>query len=136
MKTTDFAVVAIALFSAAAGMAGARTPLHEDPTVLQGFYAIGFANEVRKNCPQISPRLVRAYSFMKSLEAYARKAGYSDDDIEALKDNKAAKSKLQAQIRADLAARGATPGNTAAFCKVGRDEIARDTQAGHLLKGN
>ncbi|QFU08353.1 hypothetical protein PARPLA_02952 [Rhodobacteraceae bacterium THAF1] len=117
------------------GAAAAQTGLEQDQTVLQGFYAIGLADEVRKNCPTISPRLVRAYTFLKSLESYAKNAGYTDADIDALRDS-AARDRLEAQVRSDLSARGARPGNTAGYCQVGREEIARGTQAGKLLQSN
>ncbi len=127
----DIAVIAVL---AGAAPAMALPPLQEDRTVLAGFYAIGLADEVRRNCPDIAPRLVRAVTYLKSLEGYARRAGYSSDDIKALQDDKAAKERLRARIRADLAQRGALPGATAAYCAVGREEIARVTAAGRLLK--
>ena len=117
------------------GAAAAQTGLEQDQTVVQGFYAIGLADEVRKNCPTISPRLVRAYTFLKALESHAKNAGFTDADIDALKKS-AARDRLEAQIRSDLAARGARPGNSAGYCQVGREEIARGTQAGKLLKTN
>ncbi|PZX17633.1 hypothetical protein LX81_01358 [Palleronia aestuarii] len=133
LKTFLTAALALGLF---AGPVAAQTPLAQDRTVRQGFYAIGLADEVRRNCPDISPRLVRAYSFLKSLERYARDAGYSEADVKALEDNDTAKDALRAEVRADLAARGAAPGNPAGYCAVGREEIARGTQAGQLLKDN
>ena len=136
MRPKVIALAATVLFGAAAGAGAAQTALHDDPTVRQGFYAIGLADEVRRNCPQISPRLVRAYTFLKSLESYALNAGYTDADIDALRENDAEKDKLEGQIRADLAKRGASAGNAAGYCKVGREEIARGTQAGRLLKVN
>lgn len=136
MRPRLIAIAGAALLMSVAGASAAQTPLHEDPTVREGFYAIGLADEVRRNCPQISPRLVRAYSFLKSLEGHALESGYTDADIEALKDNEAAEEALRRQIRADLAERGARPGNTAGYCKVGREEIARGSLAGRLLKGN
>lgn len=136
MKPKAIALATTVLIGAAAGAGAAQTALHNDPTVRQGFYAIGLADEVRRNCPQISPRLVRAYTFLKSLESYALKSGYSDADIDALKENDSEKDRLEAQIRSDLAKRGASAGNAAGFCKVGREEIARGTQAGRLLKVN
>ncbi|RVT83953.1 hypothetical protein DXV76_09585 [Rhodobacteraceae bacterium CCMM004] len=114
--------------------ATALVPLHEDPQVRSGFYAIGLADEVRKNCPSIDARMIRAWSALRALETYARKAGYTDAQIEALVDNRAEKEKLRARIRADLAKRGATPGNPEGFCAVGREEIARNSAAGRLLK--
>lgn len=126
---------AICLLTAGSQAAAAQS-LAQDPTVRQGFYAIGLADEIRKNCPSITPRLVRAYTFLKSLESYALQSGYTQDDIEALKDNDAARSQLEAEIAADLVARGATPGNPAGYCQVGREEMARGTAAGKLLRGN
>lgn len=129
-------LAALMVFLTAAGPGWAQSGLERDPTVRQGFYVIGLADEIRRNCPTISPRLVRAYSHLKSLEKYARDAGYSQADIDALTDNDAAKEALRSEIRADLAERGASEGDAAAFCAVGREEIARGTQAGRLLQEN
>lgn len=112
----------------------ALPPLSEDPVVINGFYAIGLADEVRKNCPRIEPRLLRAYNYIKSLESYAREKGYTDAQIEELTDNKAAKESLRKQIRSDLAERGAVPGNPEGYCAVGLQEIAQDSAAGRLLR--
>ena len=42
--------------------------------------------------------------------------------------------RLRAVIRADLAARGATPENPEGYCTVGREEIAKGSVAGNLLR--
>lgn len=117
-----------------AGPAAALQPLHEDKTVLAGFYAIGLADEVRKNCPTIEPRIIRAWNYLESLKKYARDLGYTNADIKALQDNKVEKEKLKKRILADLAARGAVPGNPDGYCAVGKQEIAKDTAAGRLLR--
>lgn len=131
---TPFRIAALALGLSVAQPAGALPPLHENSTVLSGFYAIGLADEVRKNCPRIAPRLIRAWSFLQSLESFARDAGYSNEQIDALQDNRAAKDELRARILADLAARGATPDNPEGYCRVGEEEIAKDSAAGRLLR--
>lgn len=131
MRAYTFPVIAALL---AASPALALQPLHQDQRVLSGFYAIGLADEVRKNCDSIDPKLITAWSYLKSLERYARDAGYSDADIKELQDNKAEKKKLRARIRADLAARGATPQNPEGYCTVGREEIAKGSAAGRLLR--
>jgi hypothetical protein len=128
-------IQAIALTAAlSAGPAAALQPLHENPTVISGFYAIGLADEVRKNCPSISPRMLRAYNYLLALQKYAKDAGYTDAQIEELVDNKAEKERLRAVIRADLAERGATPENPEGYCTVGREEIAKGSVAGNLLR--
>ncbi len=112
----------------------ALQPLHENRTVISGFYAIGLADEVRKKCDSIKPRMFRAYRYLRSLERYARDAGYSEDQIEELVDNKTEKEKLRTRIRADLAERGASPENPEGYCTVGREEIAKGSAAGRLLR--
>ena len=116
--------------------AKALTPLHENPTVINGFYAIGMADIIRRSCDDIGPRWLRAYNYLKALEKYAREAGYSKAQIDALTDNDAEKDKLEARIRADLAKRGASPQSPEGYCTVGREEIAKGSAAGRLLRAN
>ena len=122
------------VFVALATPVTALQPLHEDTRVLNGFYVIGFADEIRKRCDTIGPRIFRAIGYLRSLERYARNAGYSSEDIDELQDNKAEKEKLRTRIRADLAKRGATPQTPEGYCTVGREEIAKGSAAGRLLK--
>ena len=130
MKTPLLALVLIAV--AAPSMALA--PLHKNPTVVNGFYNVGLADEVRKNCDQIDARLFRAYSYIKSIERFARDAGYSNDQIDQFVDNKQEKEKLRSRIRADLAKRGASSKSPEGYCTVGREEIAKGSAAGRLLR--
>ncbi|TYB91253.1 DUF5333 domain-containing protein [Oceaniovalibus sp. ACAM 378] len=133
-RLTVAALFGLTVFAAAP--AAALVPLHQNERVVNSFYAIGLADEVRKNCPSISPRLLRAYNYLKSIESYARNAGYSDAQIEDLTENKAEKEKLRAKVRADLVRRGAKPGSPEGYCSVGREEIKNDTASGRLLKEN
>ena len=128
------AVISTALL--AANPAVAKVPLHENPTVVSGFYAIGLADEVRKNCTSISPRWLRAYNYLRALERFARDQGYSDADIDELVDNRVEKEALRTRIRADLKDRGASPQTPEGYCTVGREEIAKDTAAGRLLRAD
>ncbi|MCV6593414.1 MAG: DUF5333 domain-containing protein [Silicimonas sp.] len=126
-------IVALLLMTLAAP-AQALVPLHENPTVLQRFYSVGLADELRKNCDHIDARLIRAYRYIKSIESYARKAGYSEAQIDQFIDNKKEKERLRARIRADLARRGASPKTPEGYCTVGREEIAKGSAAGRLLR--
>lgn len=130
MKKTILTLVLAALATPAAAL----QPLHKNPTIVSGFYSIGLADEVRDNCPTIEARIFRAIGYLRSLERYARKQGYSDAQIEELVDNKAEKEKLRKRVSADLAKRGATPDNPEGYCTVGLEEIAKDSAAGRLLK--
>ena len=124
------AVVMIGLATPAAAL----QPLHENPTVLNGFYVIGFADIVRKQCPTIEPRIFRAIGYLRSLERYAKKSGYTSKQIDELADNKPEKVKLRKRILADMAKRGATPETPEGYCTVGLEEIAKGSAAGRLLK--
>ncbi len=123
-------------FLLAASPVAAKQPLHENPTVISGFYAIGLADEVRKNCNSISPRMLRAYNYLRALRNWARDNGYSDAEIEELVDNRKEKEALRERIRADLKDRGASPQTPEGYCTVGREEIAKETAAGRLLRAN
>ncbi len=116
--------------------ASALTPLHENKQVINGFYVLGMADVLRRGCSDIKPRWIRAYNYLKSLESYAKKAGYSQAQIDQLTDNDAEKDKLEARIRADLAKRGASPKTPEGYCTVGREEIAKGSAAGRLLRAN
>lgn len=130
MLKTISAFVMIGLATPAAAL----QPLHENPTVLNGFYVIGFADVVRKKCSTIEPRIFRAIGYLRSLERYAKKAGYTSQQIDELADNKAEKTKLRQKILADMAKRGATPETPEGYCTVGLEEIAKGSAAGRLLK--
>lgn len=117
-----------------AGPAWALQPLHENPTVVNGFYQIGLADEIRKQCDSIEPRMFRAFNYLRALQRYAKDAGYSDAQIEDLTENRQEKKALRARIRADLARRGASPDSPEGYCTVGREEIAKDSAAGRLLR--
>ena len=122
------------VLSVSATPLAALQPLHEDPRVVAGFYWIGLADEVQERCDSIEPRLFRAFGRIRSLERYAREVGYTAEQIDELTDNKAEKERLRARIRADLAKRGATPETPEGYCTVGREEIAKDSAAGRLLR--
>ena len=122
------------LTAAIASPAVALEPIQKNPTVISGFYAIGLADEVRKNCDSIDARMFRAYNYLRSLARFAQKAGYSDAQIEELTENKAEKERLRTIIRADLAKRGASPKTPEGYCTVGREEIAKNSAAGRLLR--
>ena len=129
-------LLAAAVAVTTATTAAALQPLHENPRVINSFYALGMADIIRRGCDEIEPRWFRAYNYLRSLEKYARKAGYTQAQIDELTDNDAAKDRLEARIRADLAKRGASSKTPEGYCTVGREEIAKGSAAGRLLRAN
>lgn len=122
------------IFVGLATPAAALQPIHKDPTIVNGFYMIGLADIVQEQCDTIEPRIFRAIGKIRSLDRYARKVGYTSEQIDELVDNKAEKEKLRQRIREDIAKRGATPETPEGYCTVGLEEIAKGSAAGRLLK--
>lgn len=133
-KSLKSALCGAFLMTPALAMAADLPPLHTDRNVRFSFYSAGLADIVRNNCPEIDGRTFRGLRYALALRSYALDRGYSKDDIDALLKNKTEEEKLRAEIVADLAERGAKPGATEAYCRVGREEIAKDSLAGRLLR--
>ncbi|WP_147124539.1 DUF5333 domain-containing protein [Shimia ponticola] len=104
------------------------------PKVRDGLVAIAAANEVQKNCDSIAPRMVRAYSAMKSLETYARSQGYSAQDVQDYAKSNTAKAEIASLARNYLVQNGVDPAQPATYCTVGSAEIEDGTSVGRLLK--
>lgn len=124
----------IALTLAVTVPAHAQVPINEEPviinTLLQGF--IGDA--IDDNCPTIEARKLRALSELNKLRDYALAQGYTADEIRALVRSKEEKAKGKALAADWLKERGAEPGNTEAYCRIGEEEIAKESLVGSLLR--
>lgn len=124
----------ILLVPTGAAMAQTLPPLHENRHVRWSFYSAGLADIVRNNCPDLKARTLRTLRYALALQNYALDKGYSQEDIDTLLKNKAEEERLRAEIVADLAERGATPGDVDAYCRIGREEIEKNSLAGRLLR--
>lgn len=112
----------------------ALVPINEEPkimdTLLQGF--IGDA--IDDNCDTIEARKLRALGELTKLRDYALAQGYSADEIRDLVKSKEEKAKGKARAAEILKERGAEPGNQEAYCKIGEEEIAKESLIGYLLR--
>ncbi|MGL4236963.1 DUF5333 domain-containing protein [Tabrizicola sp.] len=117
-----------------AAPAYALVPINEEPkiinTLLQGF--IGDA--IDDNCPTIEARTMRALGELNKLRDYALAQGYTADQIRGLVKSKEEKAKGKAMAAEWLKERGAEPGNPDAYCKIGEEEIAKNSLIGYLLR--
>ena len=121
---------ALMLCVALPGVGVAQSGAASDTTLREGFYAFRMADTLRLNCPSISFRLVRGHQLWTSLYDHGASQGYARADIDAVRDS------LEPDVQADLAARGATPGATTGYCRIGRQEMGLNTAAGRLLKAD
>ena len=128
-----FTILTLATLSVATP-ALALVPINEEPTIintlLQGF--IGDA--IDDNCDTIEARKLRALGELNKLKNYALEQGYSADEIRALVTSKEEKAKGKALAADWLKERGAEPGNPEAYCRIGEEEIAKESLIGYLLR--
>jgi len=119
---------------AVAAPAYALMPISEEPvinnTLLQGFIGDAIAD----NCPTIEPRKLRALGELSKLRDYALKQGYSSAEVRAFVTDKTEKARGKALAAEWLKERGAEPGNTEAYCRIGAEEIAKESLIGYLLR--
>jgi hypothetical protein len=58
--------------------------LAQEEALNEGLIAISMANVIRKTCPSISARMLKAWLKVKSLEAEAQSLGYSAQEVSPL----------------------------------------------------
>jgi len=119
-----------------ASPAMALEPINLEPHINESLIAGRVGDTIRNVCPSISARMLVALSKLRELESYARDKGYTEADFEAFMDNKAEKDRLKAQAAAYLTAAGAVDGDAESYCMVGRDEIAKGSLIGSLLRSS
>lgn len=118
----------------AAVVASERPPLREVQEIDGALLAIAIADEVRRTCDAIAPRWLRAYGRLNALRGRAEALGYSDAEIEDYVESEAEKARMRRLGEAYVRQRGYDPSVTAELCAFGRDEIARGSAVGALLR--
>ena len=119
-----------------AGAVSAKPPLRDVPEIDGTILAVGIADEIRKNCPDISARLFRALNVINSLKGTARDLGYSEAEIDAYRKSDAEKARLKATRDEYLTAGGVRTDAPDTYCQLGRTEIEKGGQIGALLRMN
>lgn len=126
--------IALAAAMLAAPPVLALEPINKEPhingTLLQGF----IADRIADTCPAMEPRKLRALGELNKLRDYALKKGYSAAEVRAFVTSKTEKARGKREAADWLKKAGAAEGDVAAHCKVGRDEIARGSLIGYLLR--
>jgi len=126
-----FLSVALSAPAAAAdnapGLAGERD-------INAGLFVIAVADKIRKACDGIDARMWRAYVFVEKLKSKARERGYTRAQVEAYLDDDKEEARMDARRDAYFDIHGASPDDPQSLCRLGREEIARNSQIGHLLK--
>lgn len=129
-KTLSLTVAALVLATPGFALEPINTEPHINGSLLQGFIADKIADE----CPTLGPRTLRALNELEKLKQYALKKGYTAQEIRAFVTSKTEKARGKAQAAEWLKKAGAVEGDPESYCKIGRDEIAKGSLAGSLLK--
>ena len=127
-------ILGLGIVAVTAGAAWAKPPLRDVRVVDDAVFDVAVADKIRKQCPEISARVVKALSLYRSVRKTARNMGYSDDEIEAYGDSKTEKERMRAKGEAYLRAQGVVAGNAQSYCAVGRKEIQKASRIGSLLR--
>ena len=126
----------IVLMSAAllAGPVSAKQPLREVSSIDDALLDLGVADIIRKNCPNISARKIKAFNYMMALKAQANGMGYSDTEIRAYIKNDAEKDRMRARGAAFFQSKGVDTSSPQSYCALGRAEIQKSSRIGSLLR--
>ena len=122
---------AVALAASAPVMAA--DTLARETDINDRLFEIAVADEIRKSCGSISPRFFTAWRRMQALKATAKERGYTDAEIEDYINDKAEKRKMRARSDAYVRKHGAEPNDGPSLCRLGKEEIAKQSRIGSLL---
>lgn len=112
----------------------AREPLGEDAHIVHSLMSGRVADVIRNECSSITAKMFVVMGKLDDLEDYARGKGYTEAEVKAFLKDKTEKDRIKAMAADYLAKAGAVAGDEESYCKVGRDEIAKGTLAGSLLR--
>lgn len=123
-----------ALVLVLAGPALALEPLEKEAHINDSLRAGRIGDVIRKNCPTIEARMFTVWFKIEQLKSYARKKGYAEPEVRAFLKDPAQKARIKAEADAWLASQGAVAGDAESYCRVGRQEIAKGTLLGSLMR--
>ncbi len=126
-------IAALVTLAALAVPAAALVPLPQERHINDSLIQARVADVLRRNCPSLDARMVRAFSEARKLKRYALDKGYSEEQIDAFLHSKEERKRVYREADRYMVANGVVSGQPETFCRLGRDEIARKTIAGSLL---
>jgi len=124
----------LSIVGLSAGAVQAKQKLRDIKAVDDAVFDVAVANKIRKECPDISGRVIKALTLYRSVRSHARSLGFTDDEIEAYGDSDVEKARMRAKGEAYLSARGVVASDPQSYCAVGRKEIQKSSRIGSLLK--
>ena len=128
-------VLATTLFTSLAHAQDPRwQPLRENTEIEEGLLLIMVGTFIVENCDVIDVRRMRSTPYMIGLARRAMGLGFSRAEVEEFIDDPAEVARVEARAEAYLAQNGASSADPVSLCRLGRDEIARGTPIGRMLR--
>ena len=129
-----YLMIAMTGLSLIAAPVAAKTPLRDVPEIDNALLDLGIADRIRKECPSISARMIKAITYVRGLEKKAKGLGYSKAEIEAYTDSDTEKARMRARGADFFAAKGVDNSDPQSYCALGNAEIQKGSRIGSLLK--
>ncbi|MFA9231453.1 MAG: DUF5333 domain-containing protein [Microgenomates group bacterium] len=126
--------VLVASFVLAAPAAQAQVALNENTHITDSLVAVVVGDTIRNECSSISAKMFVVLSEYNALKSYAIEQGYTEAEVKVFLKNKTEKTRIKSLAAAYLKAAGAVEGDEESYCKAGRDEIAKGSFVGSLLR--
>ncbi len=127
-------ILPVAVFVLMAGGVAAKQPLRDVKIIDDAVFDVAVADQIRKKCPDIAPRLVQAFSLYRATRKQARDLGYSDEEIEAYGESEAEKARMRAKGEEYMRTNGVVTSDPQSYCALGRKEIQKMSRIGSLLR--
>lgn len=123
-------------FFALPGFASAdgTVPLPEEAHINEQLIAGAAGDILRKTCPTISARMFVVWDKLYALRNYAIDQGYTEPEVKAFLADKEQKARVKAAAMDYLVAAGVVEGDVDSYCQAGRDEIAKGTLLGQIIR--
>lgn len=130
------ALVALSCVTLSGAALASPVPLAQEAHINDELRAAAAGDILRHTCPTLSARVFVFIGRVQDLENYARSKGYAEPEVKAFLDDDVQKARVKAEAQAYLAQAGAKSGDVESYCKVGRDEIAKKTPMGQMLRSS
>ena len=124
-------VLAIALSTLAMP---AAADLRDEADIRERLLIVGEAEALVRGCGAVRERRAVGIQYLWGIARMALAKGYTRAEIEAYVEDDAEKDRLRAIARERVAAKGGTPGDEAALCRLAQAEIAAGSPVGRLLR--
>jgi len=134
VKTT--LATALTAFTLTTASASALTPLPKEYHINFSLMSGVAADNIRKTCPSISARMIVAWSKLNGLKSYAIEKGYNETEVRAFLKDPKEKARVKGMAADYLKAQGVVEGDAESYCTVGREEIAKKSLIGQMLRAH